>query len=169
MVANDKRRLGIDATINFNLTPGTYAAPAWTTSLLVEELTCDEGWAQGSGNARGFNVEASAKTRGQCTITGRVLCRDNDPVYKAMLAAFRSRDAELDVMVLSGALTSEGATGPRGKFQLHRFSPSLGPNDVIYRDFTLMPAIVSAAEPFVVATVVGGLLVYSAVFGPTDA
>jgi hypothetical protein len=66
-------------------------------------------------------------------------------------------------------LTSEGATGVRGKFQVHRFTPSLGPNDVQYRDFQLLPAIVSAAEPFVVATVTGGLIVFAPVYGPTNA
>ena len=169
MLANEKRRLGIDATFNINMaSPYDYDAPVWATCDLVEELDVDEAWNTASGNSRGMPIEASAKTRGQCSATGRILTRDTDPVYQKLLAAFRSRDAEVDVMILSGPIDSDGATGPRGKFQVHRFKPTLGPNDVIYREFTLLPAIVTDAEPFVTATVVGGVLTYEQQFLPTD-
>jgi hypothetical protein len=167
-IPNDKRRLGIDATLNLN-TSGDYEAPTWVTCDLVEELALDEGWASASGNNRGQPIEASAKTRAQVGATGRIMARDTDPTYLAMLAAYRSRDAEVDVMILSGALDSDGATGVRGKFQVHRFSNSIGPNEVQYRDFSLIPAVVAAGEPFVAATVVGGTIQFEEVFLPTAA
>lgn len=166
MIPNDKRRLGIDAT--FNLNTGTYDAPAWVTADQVEELALDEGWASATGNRRGGRVESHAKTRAQVGITGRIMAKDSDPVYQALLAAYRSRDKEVDAMVLSGAPDSDGATGVRGKFQVHRFTNSLGTGDVQYRDFSLLPAIDTDEEPFVVATVVGGVLTYSESFEPTE-
>ena len=166
MTAQEKRRLGIDATLNINMSePYDYAAAVWATAYLFEELNQSEGWATGSGNNRGQPIEAIAKTRAQTDITGRLMCRDSDPIYKKLLYAFRHRDTEVDVMVLSGALDSEGAGGLRGKYQVVRFTNAIGPGDVQYRDVLLQPAIVGDDEPFVFADVIGGAIVFSPAYG----
>lgn len=166
-----KRRLGIDSKLyrntNWNQTAGTgYDAPTWVAIDRIEDLTLDTGWTTAPAGDRGQGIEASAKTRARCQVTGTCRVDDDDGGYQALLAAFLSREAEIDVMVLNGSKTSNGAVGFRGLFQVNRFSEPQGSNAVLYRDMTLDPAPVDSDFPFQSVLVSGGVPVYTTAFAP---
>ncbi len=167
----EKTRLGVLCTFsintNWNQAAATgFDAPTWSTVGVIEDLMLDEDWLSGQGGDRAQGMEASAKTRAKCEITGRAREDETDANYQRLLAAFRSRTAEIDVMVLDGARTSNGAVGVRGLFQLHRFAQKQGPDDVLYRDMILRPAIISpgSATPFQSVLVTTGVPVFTTAY-----
>lgn len=167
----EKRRLGIDCTLsintNWNQSAGTgFDAPTWSTAGTVEDLMLDEDWTSGQGGDRAQGMETSAKTRAKCEVSGRCRVDDTDANYQRLLTAFRSRSAEIDVMILNGKRDSNGAVGIRGLFQVHRFAEKQGPDDVLYRDMILRPAIISpgSSTPFQSVLVAAGVPAFTTAY-----
>jgi hypothetical protein len=123
-------------------------------------------WTTAPAGDRGQGVTASAKTRVNCNATGRLRVDDDDAGYQVFLAAALSRDAELDLMILNGSQSSNGATGVRGLFQINRFDENQGADTVLYRDTSMDVAPVDDNFPFKSVVVASTVPVFTTAFAP---
>lgn len=128
---------GIDA--GFYRNTGNWATPTWTEIEIVTELTPGTGWDTTEVKTRQSPVKFGVKTMIQLGFTVKVLCDDADANYTALMTAFQSKAATVDLMVLDGDKATNNAFGVRGMFQVAEGSQPQPLDDVLYREFKMVP------------------------------
>lgn len=134
---------------------GTTGSPTWTemTSVLSASGFADN-WDFDNASKRATLAKLYDKTQVDLNGTLRVLADPAATDYAALYAASQIRTAIVDLMVLNGKVTIEGAIGVRAGYKLKR-TQSQGEGDVIYDEFECF-AHMSGASPVTPSTVVMG-------------
>ncbi len=149
-------RLGPNAKLYYTIT-GAWDSETWVEVSSVESLTVSAGFVEATGPDRATGLETVAKTMGRLSLTGRIRINELAAPYLAMATNAIQRDTALNLLCLNGPKTSEGAAGFKGYFHILDWEEEQGMNNVLYKRFTLKPAIVdSASFPFKSALVSSG-------------
>ena len=136
---------GIDSFLGRN--SASWASPTWVELECVVSVTPNAGWQTAEIKTRASRVTFGAKVGIPLEFTTRVLCDDADAGYTALLAAFQSLTAVVDMIVLDGPTTTVGSFGYRANFQVAEGSQEQPPDDVLYRDFKMVPYPDSVNKP----------------------
>jgi hypothetical protein len=136
---------GIDAALYRNT--ATWGTPTWSEVLPVAELTPGGGWDAAEIKTRQSRVKFGAKVMLDIGFTLRMLCDDADANYTAIMTAFQSLTATLDLLVLDGDITTVGSFGYRALFQVTAGDQPQPVDDVLYRTFKLVPYPDSTNRP----------------------
>lgn len=138
-------KTGIKAAVYRNA--GTYGSPTWTLIGLVRGVTPNAKWNRSDASARQTKAVLQAKT--QIAISGSIEVRadDADAGYQALFdAAMADSDSALDLLILDGLISVEGAKGVRAHMNLD-FGQNQDIGGVIYTTFDYDPAWHSAGYP----------------------
>jgi hypothetical protein len=129
----------------------------------VVEVTPDGGWDIAEIMTRASRVKFGAKVNLNIGFTCRVLCDDGDAGYTALMTAFRSLTATVDLILLDGPTTTVGSFGFRGHFQVAEGGQPQPPDDVLYREFRLVPYPQATETPQYAEVTTGPAITYTAV------
>lgn len=144
MAATDGVRVGIACKIYRNT--GSYGTPTWTEIGHARDVDVAAPWEFADASIRATRVKLYAATQVDFAPSVVVRKNDADAGYQALRAAADEATA-MDLLILDGAVTNEGARG----FRAH-FTPSLtgAPqtiNAVVYDTFELKPAYSTDGYP----------------------
>ena len=152
---------GIDAFLARNT--GTFASPTWVELTGVNEVTPNGGWDMAEIITRASRVKFGAKTLIDVGFTFRILCDDADTGYTALMTAFRSLTATIDLLLLDGPVTTLGSFGYRFIAQLGQGAQPQPPDDVLWREFTATPYPQSSDVPQFAEVTTGPVITYTAI------
>jgi hypothetical protein len=159
------RRLGIDGKLYYASTD-VWDAEVYTAIDRISDLEETVGWNTAPAGDRGMGVDTFAKTTGTLEYTFKCRVDDSDAGYLALRASFLLRDTPINLMILNGAKTSNGATGFRGYFHVTAMAMPQGMQDVDYVNGKLVVAPFNSATPLKSVLVTAGAPVSSNVFAP---
>ena len=145
MAAAAGAKVGIDGAVYRNT--GTYASPTWVEIDLVRDAEPTFPWDMGDASARTTRAKLYAKTQADLGVKLTVRADDANAGYGALWDAAMSGTALLDMLVLNGPLTKEGAKGVRANWNVSEDSESQGAGDVVYSAFTLKPGYSTDGVP----------------------
>lgn len=126
---------------------GTYGSPTWTAIPLVRNVSNGVKWNRADASIRATRAVLQEKT--QAALSGSIECRADpaDAGYQALFsAAVGDSTAALDLLILDGPLTQEGAKGVRAHMNLD-WEQEQNIDGVIYGRFAFDPAWHSAGYP----------------------
>ncbi len=152
-------RLGVQCKLYY-MSGGTWGSETWTAIDRIESATLNITWDTALATDRGTGLKVMTKTIVDVNVTGRVKVNEADTAYLAFVAPAITRTS-INLLVLNGASNSNGAAGVKGYMHFTTFTESQGMGDVLYRDFTLVPASVDSTTPFKSALVTAGAPVYT--------
>jgi hypothetical protein len=142
------------------ITGGTYrntgstASPTWVEATSVLSTTgFSDDWDFAEAGKRTTRAKLYDKTRAELGGTLHVLADPAAADYVAFFAASQGNTA-VDLMVLNGKVTVEGAIGVRAAFKMKR-TESQDPDGIIYNDFECKPYM-GGATPVTPSTVIMG-------------
>lgn len=158
MAAASFAKIGIKAAVYRN--SGTYASPTWAAVPLTRDVQVSAPWDMADASSRGSRVKLYAKTLMDITITITLRKDDADTQAVAILAAAMGGTA-VDFLVLDGLISVEGSSGFRGPMHVNFASEDQGAGSVIYTNYELKPAFVTAAPIKAVVTGSGSALTES--------
>ena len=138
MAAVSAPKPGIGAKMYRNT--GTYASPTWAEVDAVLNCTLTLNWNFAEAGSRATRAMIQQKTRFDHTVTCDMRADDADTDYAAFRTAALSPTSSLDLLVLDGALTTEGVRGFRAHYQVNLTSQPQEADGSIYDQFELKPA-----------------------------
>lgn len=138
-------KLAIDGKLYRNT--GSYNTPTWTEIDLVRDLTFNPTWDAAEGFTRGSRVKQYAKTLADVGYTASVKASDTDAGYIALMDAHASATAVVDLLMLDGANTSNGAQGVRFDAAVFAAGEDQSIGNLLYRDFDFKPSAFAANPP----------------------
>lgn len=132
-------KVGIKGVVYRNT--GTYGSPTWTACPLIRDVTPNFPWDMVDASVRGSRAKLYAKT--QIDLGAQVVMRadDADTDYAAWVDAAVSATAKLDLLILDGPITAEGARGVRAEFLVSMSTQAQNIGDVVYSTFDVKPAV----------------------------
>lgn len=154
-------KLGIEAVVYRN-TSGDWNSPTWVACDLIQDFSPNEGWDVAEIVIRRSRVKMGAKTTLDISFTGKMLRDDSDSNYLAFLAAVRSPDATLDLLILDGDKGVAGSNGVRALYQITSNTGSQNPADVLYMDLAGHPYPNANAPEYASATG-GGAITFTTI------
>lgn len=158
MAATSKTKPGILGVVYRNT--GTYGSPTWTSVSLVRDAIVNTPWDMAGADARATRVKLYAATQQDFDVTLNVLDNDADTGVQALKAAANTA-TPLDLLIMDGPITDEGARGVRAHFLLSQNQDqSIG--NVNYNNFTCKPAFHTDGYPKYVVAGSGSALTYTA-------
>lgn len=160
-----QERLGINAKMYY-ASGGSWDSETWTVLDRVENLSYEIVWDTTPSSDRGTGLKTEAKTMVGVNATGRIKINESDTAYLAFIA-FAIIRTPVNLLILNGASTDNGAAGVKGYFNVKMSGESQGMGDVGYKNFTLSAAFNSTSNPFKSVIVSGGAPVYTSLGLPT--
>lgn len=152
MAATSITKLGIKAGVYKN--GGTYGSPTWALMTLVKEATPGlANWAFADAAIRATQALLFAKTQVDLSTPLLMRADDADTAYVAMFDAAVSPTAVVDLLILDGLITVEGARGIRAEFLVGADPQNQAIDGVIYTQFMLKPT--SSANGYPKSVVMG--------------
>lgn len=139
-------KLAIDGVVLIR-TAGNYATPTWTELDLARDVQVAPTWDKADAFSRQSRAKAYAKTLVEIGFTASVKCSDSDNTYAAIMDAFADPTAVLDVLMLDGPSTSNGAEGFRFDAGIFGASQDQSISNVLYRDFDFSPSAFGTNPP----------------------
>ena len=150
---------GIDAFFGRNT--GIWGTPVWSEIEIVADLTPGGGWEAAEIRTRESRVVLGAKVMIDIGFAARVRCDDADAGYTALMAAWRSLTADMDLLVLDGPTTTVGSFGFRGHFQVVSGGQPQPVNDILYREFEFRPYPHATERPQYAEVTTGPVLTFT--------
>lgn len=138
-------KAGVNAKIYRNT--GTYGSPTWTAVGLVKDDTEGTPWDMVEAGARETKAKLYAKTRTDISESVVVRADDSDAGYNAFATAAESQTTVMDLLILDGPITAEGARGLRAEFLVNKTGKPKEIDGVIYVTFELKPTWTSNGYP----------------------
>jgi hypothetical protein len=138
MAAESAVQLGLDGEVYRNT--GTGGSPTWVAGGLVRNVKATKKWKRADASARATRATLQAKT--QIDITGTIEVRADpaDAWYAALCdAAEADSSSAIDLMILDGPMSQEGARGVRACMNLD-IDQDQNIDGVIYTTFAYDPA-----------------------------
>lgn len=126
---------------------GTYGSPTWTAADLVRDVQPAFPWDMVDASSRATRAKLYGKTQIDLAIQLVVRADDADTAYQAFVDAAFSPTTLIDMMILDGPVTAEGARGVRAHFN---FSLSGQPQDagsIVYSTFDIKPGYSTDGVP----------------------
>ena len=128
--------LGINAVLYRNT--GSFGSPVWAACQLIGNCTVSPKWDKGDASVRGNRLKRAAKTQMEITVTPKMRVDYNDTGFAAFWGAANA-DTVLNVLVLDGPLTTEGAFGYWLDVQVFANIENQDMSVVEYMEFELYP------------------------------
>jgi hypothetical protein len=125
---------------------GTYGSPTWTEFDLVKDVSFPPAWDIADASSRQTRVKLNAKTMMGCVVGISVRQDDADTGYVAIDDA-HYEDTVIDMLVLSGPLTTEGSRGVRMHFIVNKTAEDQSSGAIIYSQYDLLPAFSTEGDP----------------------
>lgn len=126
---------------------GSYASPTWTAADLVRDATPAFPWDMVDASARSTRAKLYGKTQIDLSVQIVVRADDADTAYQAFVDAAFSPTTLIDMMILDGPVTAEGARGVRAHFNFSLSGQPQGAGDLIYATFELKPGYSTDGVP----------------------
>lgn len=145
MAESSAVQLGINGEVYRNA--GSYGSPTWTAIPLVRNVSTGVKWNRSDASIRGTRAVLQEKT--QAVLGGSIECRADpaDAGYQALFtAAVGDSTAAIDLLILDGPVTQEGAKGIRAHFNLD-WEQDQNIDGVIYSRFACDPAWHASGYP----------------------
>lgn len=139
---------------------GSYGSPTWVEVSAVNDLTLNNESNSVDANDRGSFYDQVVKTGGKISATATIRVGGNNA--NLILDELHTVDV-LDVLILTGTTTTNGAYGVRMDCQVHNGTQSQNRGDALYHQVTLMPC--PGANPMKAALVTTGALTYAELTG----
>lgn len=131
-------KLGIGAKWYYRST-GNYASPTWSEISLANALELGNQWDTVDAPDRSTRVKGYAKTMLDIGFTASVKKKDNSNALTAILDAFNSPTANMDVLVLDGPKDVNNSRGYRFDAIITKASEDQGTGVAIYVDTEFKP------------------------------
>lgn len=132
-------KLAIESVVVLQI-GGNYSTPTWVELDLARDVQVDPTWDAAEAFSRATSVKEYAKTMLELGFTLDVKSSDTDAAYAELMDAFASRDAVIDMMILDGPLTTNGAEGVRFDAGVFGASQDQSIGNVLYRSFDVKPS-----------------------------
>lgn len=145
MAATSAVKPGVNARVYRNT--GTYGSPTWTAVNLTKDGNVSAPWDMVEAGARETKAKLYGKTRIDIQIGLTVRADDLDAGYNALADAAMSQTTVMDMLILDGPITVEGARGFRAHFLVNESSQPQEIDGIIYDSFDLKPAWSSEGYP----------------------
>lgn len=129
-------RLGIKAKFYYNA--GNYATPTWTAIDLISDLTVAAQFDMAEGNTRETHIKRKAPTLVDLNVTGKIRKDESVAGFEVLEDAFLTGN-EIDVLVMDGLTTSNGADGYRFHGCIGNWGEDQGLGNIIFKDFAMYP------------------------------
>lgn len=126
---------------------GSYGSPTWTRWDLVRSVTPGFNWDWLDGSNRGTRAKLYAKGQIDLPFALEVRADDADAAYVAFWAAAMSPTTTVDLLILDGRITVEGAMGVRAEFLVGIGGQPQGAGDLIVTTFDLRCAVPNSGPP----------------------
>lgn len=138
-------KAGIAARVYVN--SGTYESPTWVAANLVRDAQPSLPWDFADASSRQTRAKLYGKT--QVDLAVQLVCRadDADTIFQEFVDAAVSPTEVLDMLILDGPLTAEGARGFRAHWLFSLSGAPQGAGDNIYNTFDLKPGYSSEGVP----------------------
>lgn len=130
-------RIGV--LCKFYINSGTTESPVWEEVDLIGDLADNAAWERGDSSVRRSRVRTMEPTMLGLEITGRIRTDYTDDRYNDIRDAWAT-NATLDVLVLTGAIETNGSLGFRFDGKVFDFSTDQALGNVIYNDFAIIPS-----------------------------
>lgn len=130
-------RVGVFCKLYLNT--GTYEAPVWEEVDLISDLSDNAAWERGDSSARRSRVRTMEPTMLGLELTGSVRTDYTDDRYNDLRDAFLT-NATLDVLVLTGAIETNGSLGFRFDAKVFDFGSDQALANVIFNSFAIIPS-----------------------------
>ena len=131
-------RVGVSGRVYRNT--GTYDVPTWVAINKLSDVQLNFAWETADSSDRTSRVRKVAKTMVGISVTARIKTAWSDPGYQAIYAAAVSPGAAIDLMILDGATTDEGARGLRGMWHVTQRNQNQALGERLYDDVIFTPA-----------------------------
>jgi hypothetical protein len=131
-------KLGIDSKLYRNT--GNYNTPTWTSIDAVRDFTQNVAYDTVEAPSRESRVKSMAKTLVDISGSGSVKVSDTDAGYIALWDALISSTTELDILVLNGDSTTNGARGFRYDAIVTQGNEDQAITNALYMDFEVHPS-----------------------------
>jgi hypothetical protein len=151
----------IDAFLGRNT--GSWGTPSWSEITGVNSLGAPGNWETAEIRTRASRVIFAAKVALDIGFTARILCDDADTNYTALMTAYRSLTAVVDLLCIDGPTTTVGSFGFRAKFQVANGGQEQPTNDVGWRDFEFKPYPDATETPQFAEVTSGPVITYTAI------
>lgn len=135
-------KLGKNAKLYYR-SAGNFASPTWTEISSIRDLTLDTTWDRAEANSRASSVKKGAKTLLGIGFTGSIKSSDTDAAFTAVVTALLSPSDVLDVLVLNGSDSTNGARGFRYEADVYQGNENQDITTAIYLDVGFEPSALS--------------------------
>jgi hypothetical protein len=134
---------------------GTGGSPTWVEMTSVIGATgFTEEWDFGDASKRSTRAKLYDKTQVELGGSLKVLADPAAADYVALYTASQSGSASIDLMVINGKVTIEGAIGVRAAYKVKR-TEGQDAGNILYDDFECKPYM-GGASPVTPSTVIMG-------------
>jgi hypothetical protein len=121
------------------LNTNTYASPSWSPITAISDFNVAPKFDAADAPSRISRIKLTIKTLMALEIGGKLKASDvNDANYTTIRAALIT-DVALDLMILNGSSSTNGATGFRCGFQVHDATEDQGLGVQVYDDVVFKP------------------------------
>lgn len=131
--------LGLNAKMYYQ-SGGSYGSPTWVEIDCVSDLKVDPVYDTVEIPTRASKVKKMGKTLVGVTISGTLKASLTNAPYLAVYAAFLGQTTELDILVLNGSNSTNGAHGFRGPMFVTKAGEDQGTTAGIKTEIELVPA-----------------------------
>lgn len=138
MAAEDTAKVGINGAVYRNT--GTEGAPTWVEVKRVRSVSPSFPWDMVLVDSRETRAKQYATTQIDPMAQIEVRASDADAGYLAILDAAETGE-EIDLLILNGKLTNEGAHGMRASWLVSCTGETQGAGDAVYDTFDCKPGV----------------------------
>jgi hypothetical protein len=159
MAAASAVKTGIDGVVLRN--SGTYGSPTLVEIDRVRDVIPAFPWDMVDASSRASPVKLYEKTQTDWSVQLVVRADDADTGAQALYDAAMSK-TKLDLVVLDGPVTEEGAAGVRAHWHVSLSGTSQGAGDVQYWTFDLKPSFHTDGVPKIADVGAASAVTYTA-------
>lgn len=139
-------KMAIDAVLLW-MSGGNYASPTWSEIDLAKDVQVQPAWDQAEAFSRATSAKEYAKGLLELGFTASVKCSGTDTGYAALMDAFTSKTGTIELLILDGSATTNGAEGVRFTAGVFGASQQQNIGDVLYREFDIKPSAYATNKP----------------------
>ncbi|MBN9521082.1 hypothetical protein J0H58_21615 [bacterium] len=159
MAGESFAKTGIDGVVLRNT--GTYGSPTLVEITLVRDVNFGLPWDFGDASSRATPIKLYEAVQGDLAISVVVRADDVDAGFQALFDAAMQKGAKLDLLVLDGPVTEEGAAGVRAHFKPSLTGQAQAIGDVQYCTFDLKAGYHTDGVPKIVDVGAESALTYT--------
>lgn len=132
-------KLGIRSKMYYR-SAGNFASPTWSEISAIKDLTVNAQWDTTDAPDRSTVVKGMAKTLLGLSVSGSMKASDSGVAVGAVLDAMLGATASMDVMVLDGSSSTNGARGYRYEAIVTQANQDQNIQNALYWDVDFAPS-----------------------------